>query len=256
MPTRTSYRSGTFCWVDLSTPDPEAAKAFYAELFGWSCDRHPIARLEGEAVAAIVEQDAAESGRGVPPHWNNYVSVEDADASVARAGELGATILGDAFDIADEGRIGVVIDPTGAALCMWQPRSHIGAGIVNAPGALTWNELGTADVEAATGFYTALFGWQTQSVTPDGGYRIVKLGERSNGSIRQQGPEEREGGAPPFWMPYFVAADSVDVTATTAGELGGAAMLGPLDLPNGGRVAALADPQGAVFGVLEGELDD
>src|SRR5215207_11625518 len=124
MPTRTSYRSGTFCWVDLSTPEPEAAKAFYAELFGWSCDRHPIARLEGEAVAAIVEQDAAESGRGVPPHWNNYVSVEDADASVARAGELGATILGDAFDIADEGRIGVVIDPTGAALCVAAALPH------------------------------------------------------------------------------------------------------------------------------------
>ena len=73
--TRTAYEPGTFCWIDLSTPDVEAAKAFYGGLFGWEIEDRPgphgtysMAFVGGERVAAILPQATSESERGVPPH--------------------------------------------------------------------------------------------------------------------------------------------------------------------------------------------
>ena len=256
MGTRTSYEPGTFCWVDLTTPDPETAKAFYGELLGWSDGDDPIVTIDGRAVAAVVEQSRDERDRGTPPHWNSYISVEDADASVGRAGELGATVLGDAFEIGDSGRIGAVIDPTGAAVFMWEPRSHVGAGLVNAPGALTWNELGTTDTEAAQRFYGDLFGWDFETMEgPGGSYTVIRHCGRSNGGIRELSPRERDGGVPSNWLPYFVV-ESANAAVAKAGELGSTVLMGPIDVPNGGRIAALRDPQGAVFALLHGPLDD
>jgi predicted enzyme related to lactoylglutathione lyase len=254
--TRTNYAAGTFCWVDLSTPDPAAAKAFYGELLGWSHNDDPIVRVDGHAVAAVVEQSAGERDGGVPPHWNSYIRVEDADASVARAGDLGATVIGDAFDIGDSGRIGAIIDPTGAAVFMWEPGTHPGAGLVNAPGALTWNELGTSDTEAAQRFYGDLFGWKFETMEgPGGSYIVIGCGERSNGGIRELSSQERQGGVPPNWLPYFVV-ESANAAVAQAGELGATVLMGPVDMPNEGRIAAVRDPQGAVFALWEGPLDD
>lgn len=263
MGTRTSYAPGTFCWIDLSTSDPDAAKGFYAELFGWEYDdregaggTYSMATVRGDAVAAITAQQPQEAEQGVPPHFNNYVSVEDADATLAKAKELGATTLGDAFDVEGAGLIGVVIDATGATLFLWQAKEHIGAGRVNEIGCLTWNELGTTDTDAASRFYTELFGWDTETAEgPGGTYVIIKNGERSNGGIREQSPDERRAGIPPSWLPYFVV-ESADEAVVKAGERGGGTLTGPADMPNQGRIAALRDPQGAAFAVWEGPTDD
>jgi predicted enzyme related to lactoylglutathione lyase len=265
MGTRTAYEPGTFCWVDLSTPDVEGAKAFYRGLFGWEIEDRPgphgtfsMAHVGGERVAAFGPQAASESERGIPPHWNNYVSVEDAAATQARAAELGAELFGEAFDVGEEGRIGVFRDPTGAHLCLWQPGEHVGAGRVNEPGCLTWNEAGTPDPGAARAFYEELFGWGTEEMDTDGApsYTIVTVGERSNGGIREHSAEERGAGVPPAWMPYFVVLDSVAEAIERTGELGGQVLAGPIQLPNGGTIAAIADPPGAALGLWEGPLDD
>ncbi len=264
MGTRTAYEPGTFCWVDLTTPDVEGAKGFYSALLGWEIEDLPgphgtysMAQVGGEPVAAVVPQARSESDTGVPPHWNNYVSVEDAAATQARAAELGAELFGETFDVGDTGRIGVFRDPTGAHLCLWQPNQHVGAGRVNEPGCLTWNELGTPQAGAAADFYTALFGWGTEAMdTGDGpSYTIVEVGENQNGGIREFSPDERQGGVAPYWMPYF-AAESAEAAATQATELGGRVLAGPISWPHGGAFAAIADPQGAAFGIFAGPLDD
>jgi predicted enzyme related to lactoylglutathione lyase len=90
---------------------------------------------------------------------------------------------------------------------------------------------------------------------PGGAYTIIKVGERSNGGIREQSPDERNAGIPPNWLPYFVAA-SADAAVAKAEELGAVVLMGPMDLPNQNRIAALRDPQGAAFAVAEGETDD
>ena len=258
---RTSHAPGTFSWVDLATTDPAGAKHFYGELFGWDFDDMPVGDdgvytmclLDGKEVAAISAQRDQERSMGIPPHWNNYVTVDDVDARTATAGEFGGTVLMEPFDVLDAGRMSVIGDPAGAVLCTWEPRNHIGARLVNVPGALTWNELATTDVERAKEFYGALFGWRFQDMEgSEVPYALIFNGDRPNGGIRQQ--TEMEAGIPPNWVPYF-AVERVDDPVTKAGELAGNVIVPPMTVP-AGRFAGIADPQGAVFAVFEGDFDD
>src|SRR5438270_11492804 len=169
---RTKYTPGTFSWTDLTTTDQAAAKQFYGELFGWSAEDNPVGdgvyysmmSLGAHQVAAISPQPQQQRDAGVPPAWNSYITVESADRTLERARQLGAMVHADAFDVMDVGRMGVVQDPQGAFFLVWQPKSRIGASLVNAPGALSWNELATPDVEASSRFYSELFGWTLEPV--------------------------------------------------------------------------------------------
>src|SRR5438270_7941699 len=164
---RTKYTPGTFSWTDLTTTDQEAAKAFYAELFGWQTEDMPagegvnytMCSLEGKPVAAISPQPEQQRDAGVPPAWNSYITVESADEALEKAKNLSATIHAPAFDVFDVGRMGVVQDPQGAFFLVWEPKRHIGATLVNTPGALCWNELASPDLDASLAFYSELFGW-------------------------------------------------------------------------------------------------
>jgi predicted enzyme related to lactoylglutathione lyase len=258
---RTSHSPGTFSWVDLATTDAEDAKRAYGELFGWDFDDFPVGdgnvytmcRLGGKSVCAIALQRDEERSMGIPPHWNNYVTVEDVDARTATAGELGGTVMVEPFDVFDSGRMSVVADPTGAVFNMWEPRNNIGAELVNVPGALTWNEEATKDMERAKDFYVGLFGWRYEDI--EGSplpYSVVYNGDRSNGGIRLQG--DMEADIPPNWVPYF-AVESVDEALGRAGELGFSTIVPPMTVP-AGRFAGLADAQGAVLCLFEGEFDD
>lgn len=245
---RTSYPPGTFSWVELATDDAAAAKDFYAAVFGWDYRDDPVgegmvystALLGGQAVAALYQADQ-------PPHWTSYVTVVSADEATARAGELGATVLAEPFDVFDVGRMAVISDPTGAAFCVWEPRAHAGAARVNAPGALAWNDLVTPDPDSAARFYGELFGWTFMEI-PGAGYRIIQNDGRSNGGMLS-----REG-MPPAWIPYF-GHDDLDGLPGRVGELGGRVLSEPVVVPNG-RFALFADPQGAVFAALTGDYDD
>lgn len=259
---RTSYTPGTFCWVELTTTDQAAAKAFYGGLLGWQADDRPIGdggyvysmmQVEGKNVAAIATQPDQQRESGVPPMWNNYISVADADATAARAGELGATVHAPPFDVMDVGRMAVIQDPQGAYFELWQPKAHIGASLVNAPGALVWNELGSPDLDASSAFYTALFGWDVAPFdSGDGGggepYLAIKNGAANNGGIRPGQP-----GAPPYWLAYFGVQD-IDAGLAKLGELGGKVHAGPIDIQVA-KIAVCADPQGAVFALYAGELE-
>lgn len=253
MGTRTEYAPGTFSWVDLSTSDAGAAKSFYGDLFGWEFEDSEIpgggvytmCRVGGANVCGMAEQQQ------MPPHWNNYVTVASADDAVAKARELGANVIEEAFDVMDAGRMGLIADPTGAALCVWEARANIGAQLVNAPGALTWNELHTPDVEAAGSFYDSLFGWSRQAMDTGGGpaYHVIRNGGRANGGIM-----EAQSDLPPSWLPYF-AVESLDATSDKASAAGGQLRAGPMDMP-AGRIAGFLDPQGAAFALWEGQLED
>jgi uncharacterized protein len=252
---RTSYPPGTFSWAELATSDADAAKSFYTALFGWDYDDRPIpdgstysmALRDGKQVAALF-------GSSEPPHWNCYVTVASADAAAARAAELGGNVLAEPFDVLDAGRMAVIADPGGAALCVWEPRANIGADLVNTPGAMTWNDLVTPDPDGAAAFYGGLFGWTVEEIPGSGGYRVIRNGERSNGGIMPLDPERMGAGTPPSWMPYF-GHDDVHRVVDEIGGLGGRVFNGPVQVP-AGEFAVLGDPQGAVFAVLTGEYDD
>src|SRR5215210_305996 len=258
MPERTSHAPGTISWADLATSDQAAAKEFYGGLFGWEYDDVPagegivysMAKHGGRSAAAISPQQAGEAAQGIPPHWNVYVTVADVEAATAKVGEAGGQVFAGAFDVFDAGRMSVIADPTGAALCLWQPGTSIGAEVVNEPGALTWADTATPDASAAQAFYADLLGWRFESVSEQPPYWVIFNGERSQGGMTVPPP-----GVPPNWFPYFAVAD-VEATAKAAEAAGGQPFMGPVDVPNGGRFVLLRDPQGATFAILQGEYDD
>jgi predicted enzyme related to lactoylglutathione lyase len=254
MGTRTDHAPGTFSWVDLTTSDAAGARAFYGGLFGWSFEDNEMPGGGGTYTMCVVDHGYVAAipppTDQFPPHWNNYVTVANTDESAAKARDLGATLIEQPFDVGEAGRMALLIDPTGAALCLWQPYEAIGATRVNDPGSLTWNELHTPDVDAALAFYTGLFGWTVQEMDTQGGprYAVVDNDGRRNGGVM-----EAQGGEPPNWLAYFTVEDR-DATAQNAAALG-ASELARLDMPQG-RIAIFADPQGAAFAVFEGEVDD
>ena len=168
MPQIDKHAPGTFCWVELATTNQNSAKHFYGSLFGWSFVDYPMGpgefytmfKLDGHDAAAGFTMREEERAQGVPPHWNLYVAVEDADAAAARALELGGTLPAGVFDVFTNGRMAVVIDPTGAAFCLWQAKQTQGIGVMGENNSYCWADLITGDRIAAKAFYENLFGWK------------------------------------------------------------------------------------------------
>jgi predicted enzyme related to lactoylglutathione lyase len=255
---RTQYAPGTFCWADLTTTDQEAAKAFYGGLLGWEAQDIPVdeqgthysmMRLDGRNVAAIAPQPPFQREAGAPPVWNSYVSVQSADATAERAKHLGGSLHSPPFDVMQAGRMAVIQDPQGAFFMAWEPRETIGAQLVNAPGALVWNELASPDLDASTTFYSGLFDWKIvpfeSSPEP---YLSIRNGAAHNGGIRPLSP-----GMAPHWLVYFGVED-IDEALPRVQELGGAKHAGPIDIQMA-TIAIVADPQGAVFALYAGALE-
>lgn len=255
MSERTSYTPGTPCWVDLASPDIDAAAAFYGGLFGWSVPEgenaeqtggYRQAELRGEPVAGVMPL----MQEGQPPAWSTYVSVQDADATAAKVRDAGGQVFAEPMDVLDLGRMAVFADPTGTVFGIWQPGTFVGARIVNEAGALVWNELNTRDPEAAKQFYGAVFGWDFEEREfQTGTYTSIKNGEDTVGGMldmRGRVPDE----VPGHWLAYF-AVDDADAVVSKATESGGEVQFGPEEMPEVGAIAVLKDPFGAVFAVIK-----
>lgn len=135
------HKPGSFRWIELGTTDQNAAKTFYGELFGWGHSDSPIGpdqtytifKIDGRDCAAGYTLEKDKIAQGIPPHWMIYVAVENADDAVKKVEVAGGKILAGAFDVMEHGRMAVVQDPAGAALCAWQAKKHSGLGIANVP---------------------------------------------------------------------------------------------------------------------------
>jgi uncharacterized protein len=258
MPHIGQHAAGTFCWIELATTDQNAGKNFYASLFGWSPVDFPMGPTEFYTMFKIGGDDAAaaytmraEERAMVPPHWNLYISVKSADAAAKRAGELGGKVIAPPFDVMTFGRMAVIMDPTGAAFCVWEPKQHTGTTVGHESGTLCWADLNTPDPARAKDFYEGLFGWKLVLGENDpSGYLHIKNGEEFIGGIPPAA--HRPPNAPPHWLIYYLVAD-VDASTAKARQLGGAVHLAPMTMEKVGRFAVLADPQGASFAIFKSE---
>lgn len=256
MPERTSYAFGTPSWVDLSTSDIDAGRSFYADLFGWGTDvqdmgeqgTYTVFQKGDKTVAGGMAQMPQEAEMGVPPHWNTYINVENVDATIAKATDVGGTVVVEPMDVPDAGRMAFIQDPTGAVLGIWQSGEAKGAELVNEHGTLTWNELLSDDTAAARKFYGDLFGWGYEAQdTPNGPYTTFSVGGNPAGGIMAK--PEGMGEMPSVWGVYF-AVDDCDAALEKAKSLGGNPLFEPMDIPEVGRLVGIADPQGAMFSVI------
>jgi predicted enzyme related to lactoylglutathione lyase len=198
--------------------------------------------------------------------WNTYIWVDSADEAAARARDAGGTVLAEAFDVPDAGRMAVLADPEGAVFNVWEARAHKGAGVVNEHGALNFNGLATRDPAGARAFYDAVFGWEVLDLPAGPMWTLPGYGdhlEEHSPGLREQvaamgGPDgfidvvaaltpidAGDADTSPHWSVTF-GVDDAEATAAKVRELGGEVLAGPMDAP-WTRMVVVRDPQGAVF---------
>ena len=258
MPNIEYHTPGSFCWIELATSDQNAVKKFYGELFGWSVNDSPMGpnefysmfKINGRDVGAAYTLRPDQRAQGVPPHWMVYVAVESADEAAERAAQLGGKVLAPAFDVFDVGRMAVLQDPTGATFSVWQPKKHTGTKITGVDGTLCWADLSTPDQNSAGDFYAKLFGWKImkEDEDPAHNYHHIANGEDFIGGIPPA--SHRDPRTPPHWLIYFSVSDCEGVV-TRAKGLGAKVYVPPMNIEDLGRMAVLADPQGAAFAIFQ-----
>jgi hypothetical protein len=260
MSERSEYAPGEFCWVSLATTDVDGAKAFYAELLGVDWEAAPGPPDETGGYGFFVRDGKQISGmgptqqEGQPSAWSSYVKVEDADATAVVAKDAGGQVVFGPVDLPNEsGRVVLLQDPTGAMIWVIQQQKHPGARLVNEPGAWTWTNLMTRDLEAAKDFYGKVFGWSAEhnEEAPPNVLMWQVDGQRwPEGLGGLMGiTDDLPPDMPAHWQVYFVVED-VDDAIERARSGGATVGFGPIDVPVA-RLATLVDPQGAVVSILE-----
>ncbi|MFJ4832669.1 VOC family protein [Streptomyces sp. NPDC088747] len=250
--THARHTPGTPCWVSLMVHGMATTQDFYGSLFGWEFEPGPHqlgqyvrALLDGHEVAGIGQLPP---DRHLPIAWTPYLASDDVDLTAETVRLSGGTVGVGPLDAAEAGRMAIASDPTGAVFGIWQASAHLGIGITGVPGTPAWNELVTRDTESVVKFYQGVFGYALEpAAASDFDYVTLHLDTRPVAGIHGVGHDlPRDRG--PHWMTYFETAD-VDDTVARVTDLGGHLLKAPHDSPYG-RVAKVADPEGALFSVI------
>jgi predicted enzyme related to lactoylglutathione lyase len=252
----TNYETGVPCWVDAQTSDLPTTVDFYCALFGWDDEdqgeeagHYTMFRRKGLEVAAIFPLMA----EGTQPRWTTYLATDDLDDTAAKVQAAGGVVFQGPIDIFDSGRMAIVADPTGTVFGVWEAGEHIGARLVNEPGAIAWNELNVRDVDAALAFYTSVFGLTVHEInlgTDEAPlpYRELQVDGRTVAGVTQM-TDDWPADIPSHWTVVFSVADA-DTAAALAVEMGGLVHVPPTDIAPG-RYSVLTDPVGAAFSILQ-----
>ena len=264
-----TYLAGVPCWIDSEQPDPEAACAFYGELFGWAfSDVTPPEAPTAYYIATVDGRDMAALGpsSGAPVAWQTYVAVDDLKATAARVTAQGGRLLAEPADVGPAGRLAICADREGATFRLWQAQARPGAQLVNAPSTWNFSHLLTRDLDRARAFYEAVFGWEYTELPGDSRmWRVAGYGDHLAATVdpdihvRQAnapegfadviaGAELLGGDTSPRWKVVFSVADRDDVTAA-ATRLGAEVMASRETMWT--READLRDPQGAELTVSQ-----
>lgn len=250
--TVTKYPHGTFSWADFFSTDIAASKKFYTQLFGWTSQDMPTGPSTPDYTMFSLDGHYTAGGSQafdpkMPSFWSSYITVDNLDQVISQVEQLGGKVTMPPMDVLDSGRMATIQDPGGAQVSLWQAGKHPGAGIVNTIGAMSWNELYSADVEASKKFFSQLLGWTYEKPTDFGGdYTVIFNNGRKNGGIMQLTPEMQ--GMPASWVVYFTVK-SVDETVAKIKQLGGQVWM-TLDITLG-KIAMVADTAGAGFMIIE-----
>jgi hypothetical protein len=250
MPTIDAYTPGEPCWVDLSSSDTERSTGFYTALFGWTATGageaygNYVTFYKGDAQVAGMSR--ARSGLGLADVWTTYLAVDEVDAMTQAARAAGAQILMDPMTVGDRGRVSMLLDPTGAAIGLWQPAGHAGFEVNNEYASPVWHELNTRDYDAALVFYRLVFGWNLMPLSDAVELRYSTFGAEGTmvGGVYDAHATLPDG-VPSHWRLYFGVAD-VPAAAARVVELGGTILREPWN-SEFGVFATVADPTGAIF---------
>ena len=256
---------GKVVWRDLLTNTPEESRRFYGELFGWEFERpatvlgiggddaYMLIRHNGRLIGGIVDTNSFRPGENIS-QWVTTISIQDIDAAVERVTVRGGTIMTSPTSIGSRGRIAVAEDPGGALFAMI--RTNEGDPADQAPDydGWLWDELWTGDVDAATGFYREVFGFDFTDHdidATDSQYRVLSIDDTPRAGILTM-PFEGER---PVWVNYLRVRNPSAITARVA-QLGGRVLLDAQERSVGGTVALVAGPSGAGIALQTWPLDE
>lgn len=127
----------------------------------------------------------------------------------------------------------------------------------NKQGEFIWYELMTPDLEGARAFYQSVVGWTIgdKSDMPGMDYRMINAPDAMVGGAMEINAEMIANGAKPIWVGY-IGVDDVDASVAAIKAAGGAVHMGPTDIAGAGRLAMATDPQGGLFYVMRGAVED
>jgi predicted enzyme related to lactoylglutathione lyase len=245
-------KPGEFCWINMLTPRPAEARAFFGKVLGWTYFEMPGighgVEVGGQVIGGLFDLEAP----NVPPECKAMigvmVKVDDADATSEKVRSLGGRTK-PAFDISDQGCMAVCHDPNGGQFDLWEPRKMPGTEVdTKLPGAPSWFETMTTDPDRASRFYSALFGWTpVANAMPGFTYTTFRLDGQDIAGLMPIPPGHPD--LKPHWGTYFTVNDA-DEAAQEATALGARLLVPPRDIPNVGRFCGIMSPQGVPFHVI------
>ncbi|MGP4043036.1 VOC family protein [Streptomyces sp. 2A115] len=244
---------GTPCWADAMFSDLEGAKSFYGDVLGWTFGEastefgnYTEAYADGKAVAAVVPPMPGAEDQSA---WCLYFASPDAAATAAKIRDNGGEVLMEPMQVGDFGTMLLARDPSGVVFGVWQAGVHEGFEAKAVPGAYCWAEVFTREPEKSDAFFQAVFPYRAQQMEDDGvDFRIFNLGDETVLG-RMKMTDEFPPEVPPYVNVYFTVEDC-DAAVAKATERGAVLRFGPMSSPFG-RFAALSDPQGAPFSVID-----
>jgi uncharacterized protein len=250
MPLRDVTPTGAPSWIELFTSDPDRARSFYCDLFGWQIiDPGPdyggyVNFTLGDTMVAGSMVNNSEGN--APDGWSLYLDVPNIAAAAHAVESNGGHVMMAPMPVMDLGHMAVVGDPGGGAIGMWQAGTHKGFGVVGEHGAPAWFELHTRAYDTSLPFYRNVFAWDTHvmSDTPEFRYTTLGEGEHALAGVMDATFYQPEW-TPAMWVVYFRSND-VDASVGRALELGGSVIDPAQDTPYG-RLAELSDPTGIAF---------
>ncbi|MGW7369410.1 VOC family protein [Streptomyces sp. NPDC054841] len=245
---------GTPIWADAMFSDVEGAKTFYAEVLGWTFGEasseygnYTQAYADDKAVAAVVPPMPGQEGQS---QWCLYLASVDAAATAEKIRQNGGTVLMEPMAVGDFGSMCIAQDPTGVTFGVWQPGTHEGFEATNVPGAFCWAEVFTREPDKSDTFFPAVFGYNVKKIEDENiDFKLFDLGADPVLGRMKMTAEDFPPEVPSYVQVYFTVPDC-DAAVATAQKLGGKLVFGPMSSPFG-RFAAVVDPQGAAFAVID-----
>jgi uncharacterized protein len=255
-PATQEHHVGKVIFVELITPDLAIAKRFYGGLLGWTFrdvnvgPRAYAEALLGDQPVGGLFQKTVSAGEHRAPAWLTYFAVQDVDAATQTAVQHGAKILFAPHSFPNRGRQAVLADPQGAVFAVLASSSGDPPDLLAEPGAWIWSSLITSDPDADAAFYQALFNYEVFEVPAEPGAQHFVLASDGYARASVNPPPVSRPDIYPHWLDY-VRVDDATATAAKVVALGGRVLVEPRLSPDGGKIALVADPLGAPFGLLE-----
>jgi len=243
---------GKFVWADLVTDDVPVARKFYAQLFGWQfwdMGDYTIA-LNDERPLCGMFQRLRPKDRVAEPRWFGYISVGSVERVQGAVTKAGGRVLAAPRQMPKRGDQAVFADPEGAVFGVVKSSAGDPEDFLAEPGEWIWIQLLSRDARKAAEFYRKVAGYDVVENTANNRLNDYVLTSKGYARATVRTIPSASTQVQPTWLP-FVRVKNVGESVAQAKQLGGKVRIEPKPELFDGKVAVIADPTGAVIGILE-----